>query len=55
LEYAIRKVQEIKVGMNLNGAHQLQVYGDDVNLLGDNIKVKMYSYPHNRPCRPIEL
>jgi hypothetical protein len=37
LEYAIGKVQENQVGMKLNGTHQLMVYADDVNLLGDNI------------------
>jgi hypothetical protein len=31
------KVQENQVGLKLNGTHQLVVYSDDVNLLGDNI------------------
>jgi hypothetical protein len=37
LEYAIKKVQLNYVGLLLNGTHQLLVYTDDVNLLGDNI------------------
>jgi hypothetical protein len=37
LEYAIWKVQEYQVRLKLNGTHQLLVYADDVNLLGDNI------------------
>jgi hypothetical protein len=37
LEYVIMKVQENQVGLNLNGTHQLLVYADDVNLLGDKI------------------
>jgi hypothetical protein len=37
LEYAIRKVLEHHVGLKLSGTHQLLVYADDENLLGDNI------------------
>jgi hypothetical protein len=37
LEYAIRKVLENQVGLELNGTHQLLIYVDDVNLLGNSI------------------
>jgi hypothetical protein len=38
LVYAIRNVRENHVGLKLNGAHQLPVYADHVNLLGDKNK-----------------
>jgi hypothetical protein len=37
LEYPIRKFQEIEIGLELNRTHQLLVYADDVNLLGDSV------------------
>jgi hypothetical protein len=37
LEYAIRKVQEYRFGLELRGTHLLLVYADDLNLLDDSI------------------
>ena len=37
LQYAIRRVQVSQDGLKLNGTHQLQVYAEDVNILGRNV------------------
>jgi hypothetical protein len=37
LEYAIRKVKENEVSLEMNGTHQLLVCADDINLLGDSV------------------
>jgi retron-type reverse transcriptase len=37
LEYAVRKIERNEVGLELDGTHQLLVYADDVNLLGDSV------------------
>jgi hypothetical protein len=39
LEYSIMKVQGNQAGLKLNGTHQLLVYAEDLNLLGDEIHV----------------
>jgi Reverse transcriptase (RNA-dependent DNA polymerase). len=38
LEYAIRKVHETNLGLDMNGTHQVLAYADDVNLTGDDIR-----------------
>ena len=38
LEYAIRKVREANLGLDMNGTQQVLAYADDVNLIGDVIR-----------------
>ena len=37
LEYAIRRVQLNQDGLKLNGTHQLLVYADEFNILGERV------------------
>ena len=36
LKYAIRKIQETRLGLDMNGTHQVLASADDVNLIGDD-------------------
>ena len=38
LEYAIKKVQETNLGLDMNSTHQVLAYADDVNLIVVDIR-----------------
>jgi hypothetical protein len=38
LAYAMRKVQENNLGLDMNGINQVLAYADDVNLIGDDTR-----------------
>ncbi|KAJ4445181.1 hypothetical protein ANN_06982 [Periplaneta americana] len=42
-KYAIRKDQDNRQGLELNGLHHLLVYADDVNMLGENPQTVRYN------------
>ena len=44
LEYAIRRVQVNQDGLKLKGIHQLLVYVNDVNVLGESIATVQKKY-----------
>jgi hypothetical protein len=37
LEYVIKRVQETKMGLKLNGTYEFVVYAEEVNRMEDNI------------------
>ena len=39
LEYAVRNIQETNLTLDMNGTHQVLAYADDVNLIGDDIRI----------------
>ena len=41
LEYAIRRVQDNRIGLELNGKHQLLAYVYDVNMSGENLSSRL--------------
>ena len=38
LEYAIRRVQDNRICLEMNGKIQLLVYADEISMLGENLK-----------------
>ena len=44
LEYAIRKVQETNLGLDMNGNPQVLAYADDVNLISEQYKEMQMCY-----------
>ena len=39
LEYAIRKVQEARLRLDMNDTQQVLAFADDVNSIGDDIRI----------------
>ena len=55
LEYAIRKVQETNLGLDINGTHQVLAYADDVNLKVDITTIERNADVLLNACKDIGL
>ena len=55
LEHAVWKVRETNLGLDMIGTHQVVVYADDVNLIGDDIKIEINADVLLNPCKDIAL
>ena len=55
LECAIRKVQESKFRLNMNGTHQVLAYADVVSLIGDITTVERNADMLLNACKDIGL
>ena len=55
LEYAIRKVQEIRLALDMNSTHQVFAYADYVNLIGDIRTIKRNAEVLLNACEEIGL
>ena len=55
LEYAIRKVQETRLGLDMNDTHQILAYADDVNLICNDIRIERNAEVLLNACKDIDL
>jgi Reverse transcriptase (RNA-dependent DNA polymerase). len=56
LQYAIRKVLETRLGLDMNDTNQILDYADDVNLIGDDIRtIERNAEVLLNACQDIEL
>ena len=53
LEFAISKVQETSLGLDMHGTHQVFAYTNDVNLIGDDIRIERNTDVLLNACKDI--
>ena len=54
-KYAIRNVLKTNLGLDMNGTHQVLSYGDDINLIGDDIRIVKNADVILNACKDIGL